>query len=164
MTADDLNQAYVSELEAGKKTPSLEALHRKLGPRGLDGLEPVVLCGPPEKVIDQARNVLLPIAERRKLDRHDIETIEQVVSEAPLLDQLCEVSMGRSDDSDVNLYGFGTSNLLKFTFFQYFQDFHLKVRAHVTDFVQKYGTAMGELKLSGFGYGGTGESAAHMSE
>src|SRR3970282_1670667 len=56
-----------------------------------------------QKVAGQDRDVLRPLPERRKVDRDNVDTIEQVLAEPSGLDQFLEVPVRRREDPDVDL-------------------------------------------------------------
>ena len=56
--------------------------------------------------------------------------------------------MGGGNHSDINPNGLCATDLFKFTFFQYFKNFYLQIRTHVTDFIQKYGSSISQLEFS----------------
>ena len=47
------------------------------------------------EVRHQRGHVLEPLAQRRHLDRHDVQPVEQVLAEAPLRDLALEILVGR---------------------------------------------------------------------
>src|SRR6266498_2153610 len=56
-----------------------------------------------EEVLDERRDVLLAIAERRHVDVDHVEPVVEVVAELRLLDLLLQILVRRDDDPDVHL-------------------------------------------------------------
>ena len=54
-------------------------------------------------VIDERRDLLAPLAQRRQLQADDVEAVEEVLAEAALGDELFEVGVGGGDDAHVDL-------------------------------------------------------------
>src|SRR5438309_6026089 len=54
------------------------------------------------KVLHQPRDVAGALAQRRDVDRDDVESVQQVLAEPPLPDFLVEVLVGRGDDAHVH--------------------------------------------------------------
>ena len=63
-----------------------------------------------EEVLDEQRDVLAPIAQRRQRDRDDVEPVEQVLAELAVRDRLLQVAVGRGDDPDVDLDRLGAAD------------------------------------------------------
>ena len=57
---------------------------------------------PLDEVVHQDRDVLAPLAQRRQVDRDDVEPVEEVVAELPLGDQRAQVALAARDDPDVD--------------------------------------------------------------
>ena len=56
-----------------------------------------------DEVLDQQRNVLAPLAERRHRDRNDVQTVVQILLEPAVADELAQVAVGRGDHAHVDL-------------------------------------------------------------
>ena len=54
-------------------------------------------------MLDQRRDLLAPFAQRRHRQAHDVQAVEEVLAEPPLVDHLLEVGVGRGDDADVDV-------------------------------------------------------------
>ncbi len=54
-------------------------------------------------MLDQRRNLLAPLAQRRQPQADDVEAVEEVLAEAALGDERLEVGVGRGDDAHVDL-------------------------------------------------------------
>jgi len=57
------------------------------------------------KVFHQNRDIALAIAQRRQLDLKDIQTVEEIGTEAAFFDELFEFLVGRGNAAEVHLDG-----------------------------------------------------------
>ena len=57
-----------------------------------------------QEVIRQRHDILAPVAERRDDDVHDVQSIEEILAELPLLDRRLEIDVGGGDDPDIDLH------------------------------------------------------------
>ena len=79
----------------------LQHRHRRVGD-ALDLLpEPRVVALQEE--LGELRDVLGALAQRRQLDRDDVDPVVEVLAEAPFLDRLLEVDVGRGDQPELGL-------------------------------------------------------------
>ena len=53
-------------------------------------------------MLDEQRDVLLALTQRRNHEVDDIEAIEQILAEQSLSDQVSQMAVGRGDDPDVD--------------------------------------------------------------
>ena len=58
-----------------------------------------------QEVLDEQRDVLAPLAQRRNLDAHHVQAVEEIRAEAPVRHHRREVAMGRRDHPDVDGHG-----------------------------------------------------------
>ncbi len=56
-----------------------------------------------QEMVDQQRDVILAVAQRRQLNRDDVQAIEEILAEFPFLHHLPQVDVGRGDDAHVDL-------------------------------------------------------------
>ena len=56
----------------------------------------------PEEVLGEHRNLVAPLAQRRQVDRDDVEAEEEVVAELAVGARLRQILVGRGDDADVH--------------------------------------------------------------
>src|SRR5262245_37184869 len=54
-----------------------------------------------QEVLDEQRDVLAPLAERRDDEVDDVDAVEEVLAELPLGDEIAEVAVGRRDHAHV---------------------------------------------------------------
>ena len=67
-------------------------------------------CGTPidlrilgDEVLDEQRDVLAPLAQRRQRDRDDVDAVEEILAERSRLDRLGEIAVRGGDDAHVDL-------------------------------------------------------------
>src|SRR5882724_10336854 len=101
-----------------------------------------------EEVLDQERQVLDPLAQRRQQDRDDVQPVVQVLAEAPRLHLGLEVLVGGREDAHVDLQGAVAADPLELALLQDAQDLGLRLRPHVADLVEKECPAVGDLELA----------------
>ncbi len=92
------------------------------------------------------RDVLAPVAQRRHLDRHDVEPIEQILAEAAGADLAGKVAVRRRDDADIDLDPARPADPLEGLLLQRADDLALGLERHVGDLVEKQGAAMRALE------------------
>ncbi len=100
---------------------------------------------------EEAREVgqiLDAIAQRRHLDRHDIEPVEEVLAELPFLDRLVEIDVGRGDETQVGLDRLHAADALDLAFLDRAQQLGLQLVAKIADLVEEQRAAGGELELA----------------
>ena len=54
------------------------------------------------EVVHERGNLVAPLAQRRNLQRDDVEPVEQIFAESSVLHRLFEVGVGRGDHADVD--------------------------------------------------------------
>ena len=111
-----------------------------------------------------ARDVVLALAQRRHVDRDDVEAVVEVLAELPVGDHLRQVAVGRRDDADVGAQRAGAAEALELVLLQDAQDLRLRVGAHVADFVEEQRAAVGLLEAADALLVGAGERALLVSE
>ena len=96
----------------------------------------------------EERDVLAATPERRHLDRHDAEAIEEVLAELARGDRLLEGPVGRGDDAHVDLLRGDAADRLEAAVLEDAQELHLELRAHLPDLVEEDRAAVGELEAA----------------
>src|SRR5687767_10496729 len=109
-------------------------------------------------------NVLSPIAQRRYADRDDAQPEVQVLSKCPAVDLLFQILVRRRENADVHLDRPRRPQPLDFTLLEDAQHLRLRLRAHVADFVEKDGSAVGLLELADLLLGRAGERTFLVAE
>src|SRR5687768_3307094 len=57
------------------------------------GLQASLTGKPGQEVVNQEGNVVAPLAERRDLDMDDVDSVEQVLAELALTDQIAKIAV-----------------------------------------------------------------------
>src|SRR6185503_3671303 len=117
-----------------------------------------------EEVVDQERDVLTAVAERRDVDRDDVQPVVQVFPELLLLDQLLEGPIGRRDDADVDLDILRAADAAEGPLLERAEELRLERRGHVADLVQEHRPVVRELEQALLLGLGVGEGALLMAE
>ena len=94
-------------------------------------------------MLDERRNLLAALAQRRQLQPDDVEAVEEVLAEAALGDELFEVGVGRGDDADVDLDGLRLAERVDFVGLEEAQQLRLDVEADLGDLVEEERAAGG---------------------
>ena len=103
-------------------------------------------------------------AQGRHGNRHHVEAVIEVLAEAPLFDQLRQVVVGRRQDADPCADLLVAAEALETLLLQDAEDFGLKRRGHVADFIEEEGPAVGLLELADALPLGPGEGALFVAE
>src|SRR5207249_4935109 len=103
---------------------------------------PVVLI---QEEIDQPRDVLAAVAQRREINIDDVEAIEQILAEIPAGDFFLQIDVGGGDHAGVDLERLRVADANELALLQDAQQLDLKLRLKRADLVEKDGSA-----LSGF--------------
>ncbi|OIQ81875.1 hypothetical protein GALL_363420 [mine drainage metagenome] len=112
----------------------------------------------------QQHNVLAPFAQRRQAQADDVEAMEQVLAELPLLHPLLQVLVGGGDDADMRLDRVVATHAIEVSIGQHAQQPGLQLVRHIADFVEKQRAALGLLEAPAPGRLRAGEGAALMAE
>ena len=99
---------------------------------------------PPDEVLDEQRDVLAALAQRRHRDRDDVQPVEQILLELAFADQLPQVAVGRGDDAHVDLDRALGSQRLELALLQHAQQLGLHGRRDDADLVEEDRAAVGE--------------------
>ena len=109
-----------------------------------------------EEFVDEKRDVFLAVAQRRDKEGDDVEAIEEVFAEVAAGDLFFEVLVGGGDDADVDVDGVAGADGVEALFVQSAEDLCLSLEAHVADFVEEEGSAVGALEGAALFGGGRG--------
>jgi hypothetical protein len=88
-------------------------------------------------MLDQQRDVLAALSQRRQLHRDDVQPVVKIFAKRAVRNHLRKVGMRRGDHADVNLDCVRITNPLELTFLQHAQQLGLKRGTHRSDFVEK---------------------------
>src|SRR5690242_13686474 len=109
-------------------------------------------------------DVFIALAERRDVERYDIEAVVEVFAEAALRDRLLQASVGGGDQADVDLDEMGSAEAHEAAFFEDAEKLGLDAGRHVSDFVEEKGSAGGAFEQAFFAAAGVGKGAGLKSK
>ena len=117
------------------------------------------------EVVEEQRDFVAALAQRRNLDVEHVEPVVQVGPELALFDPFGEVAVGGGDHADVGgrLDAIG-ADAPDLAVLEEAEHQRLHAQARLADFVEEDGAAVGELEQAGLVAVGAGEAAAHMTE
>src|SRR5436190_5436587 len=116
------------------------------------------------KKTDQRGDVVGSLAQRRDVDREDVQAVVEVVAEALLLDQPGQVAVRRGDQADVDLDRPGAADTLELLLLEDPEELRLELEGDLADLVEEERAAMGHLEASDLLRDGPGEGAALVAE
>ena len=117
-----------------------------------------------QEVVRQDGDLFPPVAQRRHVDRNDVEPKEEVFTKLAIGDRLFEVAVGRRDDADVHPYVVLTAEPGELAVLEHLQQLGLERRRHLADLVKKHRAVVGELELAGLLLDRPGKGAALEAE
>src|SRR5438094_2931179 len=113
---------------------------------------------------DQRGDVVGSLAQRRDVDREDVQAVVEVVAEALLLDQPGQVAVRRGDKSDVDLDRPGAADTLELLLLEDPEELRLELERDLAHLVEEERAAMGHLEASDLLRDGPGERAPLVAE
>ncbi len=116
------------------------------------------------EVFDQNRDIVLPLPQRRKVNRENIKAIVKIGPELPFLYHAPQVLVGRRDEPHVDLKRAGAAQALDLFFLKRAQKFWLQFEWKIPNFIKKQCPTVRRLKASHGLSHGAGEGAAFMAE
>src|SRR5579859_1847241 len=117
-----------------------------------------------EEMADENGYIGEAVAKGRNEKRDDVQAIEKILAKGAARDFLVEVFVGGGDDANIDAHGLIGADRLEALLFEHAQNFCLRAKAHVADFVEKKRAAVGGLKFSGFVVARSGEAALDVAE
>ena len=116
-------------------------------------------------MVDEHRNVLAALAQRRHDDVNDVEAVEQVLAERALRDHVAQVAVGRRDHADVDDAAAAVgADLLQLAGLEEAQQQALHAQRHLADFVEEDRAHVGGFELARLVAIGAGEAALDVAE
>ena len=112
----------------------------------------------------QLRHVGAALAQRRQLQPHHVQPVQQVGAETALLDQGFQILVGGGDDPHVDADQLAPADAEELTLGQHPQQAGLQRRRHVADLVEEQGAAVGLLEAADVAPRRAGESAGLVAE
>ena len=116
------------------------------------------------EMLGEHGDVLGTLAQRRDLDRHHAQPVEQVLAEAAVAHVLVEVAVRRRDDAHVDLLGALAADRRDLVALQHAQQLGLQVERHVADLVEEERAARRLAEASRARIDGAGEGALLVAE
>ena len=92
--------------------------------------------------LDQQRDVLAAVAERRHLNDDHAEPVEEILPEALLRDLAIEIDVGRRDDADVDVHHPAGADRPYLALLQHAKQLDLQRRRGLADLVEKHRAAV----------------------
>src|SRR5207249_4742469 len=108
--------------------------------------------------------VFAALAQRRQVDRPDVEPVVQVVAEPAGLDLVLQELVGGGDDAGIDADGAALADALELALLQDAEELDLQLVAHAGDFVEEDRAAVGRLEPAGLVVHGAGEGPLNMAE
>ena len=101
-----------------------------------------------DHVLDQQRNVVAVITQRRKLDCNYVQAVQQVLSESALLHSLQRVLIGSRDHPHIDARLFSRAEPPQLPILKHAQKLRLEKDRHLRDLVQKQCAVVSELEAA----------------
>ena len=120
--------------------------------------------GAGEEALGQARHVLAAFAQRRQVQAHHVEPMQQVGAEAAVGDLPVEVLVGGGDHAHVDPDQFAAADAEELALGQHAQQARLQRGRHVADLVEEQRAAIGLLEAADVALAGAGERAGLVAE
>ena len=124
--------------------------------------QPLALAG--DEVADEQRDVFPTLAQRRQVELHHLQTVEEVLAERPALDAGRQIDVGRGDQAEVGAHEARAAETAELALLQDAQQLGLRVQRQVADLVEEERGAVGELEDTGALRVGARERAALVTE
>src|SRR4029453_4133238 len=104
------------------------------------------------------------LAQRRDVDRKDVQAVQQIGAELSVADSLIEVSIRGRDNPDAHADCLSAPKWFELLLLKDAQQLHLCVEGKLSDFVQKDGAAIGQLKSADSFLDRTGKRSSDVPE
>ena len=117
-----------------------------------------------EEVLHEQRDVVAPLAQRRQVDADDVQPVEEVLAEPPVLHLLLQVDVGRGDDADVDLDRLHAAEAHELALLHHAQQLGLRLDRDVADLVEEDAALVGEIEHALLRVDRAGERALDVTE
>ena len=97
-------------------------------------------------MIGQRADIGTAFSEGGEGDGNDAESVEEVLTEAALLDRAVQVAVGRGHNPYVDMNGLPSTNGNHFATLKHSQKLRLQLNRHIADLVEKQSSAGGFSK------------------
>ena len=123
-----------------------------------------VLPRPLDERRDELRKIFDTLPERRDLQSHPLQAVEQIEAELAGGDELVEIAVRRSDDAHIDIDRAVAAHALDLPLLERSQNLGLHRERHIADLVEKERAAVRGLEPAAPGPDGPGKSAPFMAE
>src|SRR5438105_8677082 len=117
-----------------------------------------------QQMLDEKRNVLATLAQRRDRERHDLEALVQVLAEPAGFHLARELAIGRRQDARAYRNPLHPADPLQLALLQDTKQLRLQVLRGLADLVEAHGAVLRQLELARLRRGGAGEGALLVTE
>ena len=117
-----------------------------------------------QEVVGDGGNVFRPLLQRRRLDAHDVDAVEEVLAEFALGHQLGQVLVGGEDEARAQRNELAGAQAAELHLLQDAQQLDLGKEAQVADFVEEERAVAGLLEVAFAGADGAGKGAFFVAE
>lgn len=100
-------------------------------------------CGSGQEGGGQLCDVLAALAQRRQLQAHHVQAVQQVGTEFSLRDQTFQILMGGGDHAYIDADQFASTHTEEFALREHTQQSRLQRQRHVADFIEEQSAAVG---------------------
>ena len=115
-------------------------------------------------VFDQKRNVLTTLSERREVDGHNRQAVEEILAKPPRTNFVFQIAIGGRDDSNIDLTCGVAADSLDLTLLNRPKQFGLNREGEGVDIVKKNRSSISQFESSLPGLIRPGERAPLMAE
>ena len=119
---------------------------------------------PLHEVLDEGRDLLDPLPQRRHAELDDVEPVVEVLAEATLQDRPLQILVGGGDDPHVHAHHALAAHAREVAVLQHVQELGLQRRMQVADLVEEDRALVGRLELADLLLVGAGERAPLVTE
>lgn len=127
-------------------------------------LDPQFTCTFLQEMLDQQRDVLAPLPERRQTQTNHVESVKEIFPEHALSDTILKILVRRGNDSDVCLDRLMPTDAIVMPIGEHTQKTGLELRWHVADFIEKQCPTFRLLETTPSLGGRTGKGAPLVPE
>src|SRR5262249_17356693 len=119
---------------------------------------------PINEMLDEQRNVGLALPQGRQREVHDVETVEQVTTEAAGRDLARKVPIAAGDEPDVHAHRLGPTDRPHTALLDDTEKLDLKLKRQLADLVEEQRSFVRSHEEAGIGPHRRRERAAHVPE
>ena len=117
-----------------------------------------------QEMFGQQHDVVAALAQRRQLERHDVEPEVQIFAKPLRPHEFGQLLVRGGQHADVGVNRSAAADADDCFFFQHAEQFGLAGEAHVADFVEEQRAAGGQFEFAGARFVGVGERAFFVAE